>query len=222
MEWSSGWEEAFGYEYSCQVRRLVVKKLASLQQASGRLHDETWAGRAQSSSLPIFQVVEIAPGCPDTVYCLPLLFLASVSPGPGREVRNWMSWTLLEKTTRSGLWWFGCALGRDSIFFALAAAGDWVRKGSFFTAWAALPLSSCSCSYAYGQGTAVGPQSGRCCSLLTGLWRAIAPLMKPWCAVGDVPIAANLNLYRGRKSRVGWHDNEQLFGERGDSTLLYR
>ena len=56
--------------------------------------------------------------------------------------------------------------------------------------------------------------------LLAGLWRAIAPL-KPWCAEGDVPTAANLNLYRGWKSRVGWHsDNEPLFGERGDSKLI--
>ena len=39
--------------------------------------------------------------------------------------------------------------------------------------------------------------------------------MKPWCAEGDVPTAANLNLYRGWNSCVGWHcDDEPLFGER--------
>ena len=38
--------------------------------------------------------------------------------------------------------------------------------------------------------------------------------MKPWCAEGDVPTAANLNLYRGRSSYVVWHsDDEPLFGE---------
>ena len=31
-----------------------------------------------------------------------------------------------------------------------------------------------------------------------GFWRAIEPLMRPWCAEGDVPTAANLNLYRHR------------------------
>ena len=45
--------------------------------------------------------------------------------------------------------------------------------------------------------------------------------MKPWCAEGDVPTAANLNLYRGRSSRGGWHsDNEPLFGEYGDVKLI--
>ena len=33
---------------------------------------------------------------------------------------------------------------------------------------------------------------GRCWSLLSGLWRAIALHVKPWCAEGDVPTAANL------------------------------
>ena len=45
--------------------------------------------------------------------------------------------------------------------------------------------------------------------------------MKPWCAEGVLPTAANLNLYRGRFSRVAWHsDNEPLFGERGESKLI--
>ena len=68
----------------------------------------------------------------------------------------------------------------------------------------------------------VGPQTGkRCWPLLTGLCRAIAPLMKPWCAEGDVPTAANLNLYRGRSSHAGWHsDDEPLFGKRGEAKLI--
>ena len=46
-------------------------------------------------------------------------------------------------------------------------------------------------------------------------------LMKPWCAEGDLPTAANLNLYRGWKSCVGWHcDDEPLFGEYGDAKLI--
>ena len=43
--------------------------------------------------------------------------------------------------------------------------------------------------------------------------------MKPWCA--EVPTAANLNLYRGWRSCVGWHrDGEPLFGECGDAKLI--
>ena len=44
--------------------------------------------------------------------------------------------------------------------------------------------------------------------------------MKPWCAEGEVPNAVNLNLYRGWRSCVGWHsDDEPLFGECGDAKL---
>ena len=45
--------------------------------------------------------------------------------------------------------------------------------------------------------------------------------MKPWCAEGEVPTAANLNLCRGWKSCVGWHcDDEPLFGKCGDAKLI--
>ena len=45
--------------------------------------------------------------------------------------------------------------------------------------------------------------------------------MQPWCAEGVVPTAANLNLYRGWKSCVGWHcDDEPLFGKCGDAKLI--
>ena len=45
--------------------------------------------------------------------------------------------------------------------------------------------------------------------------------MKPRCAEEDVPTAANLNLHRGRHSRVGWHrDDEPLFGECGEAKLI--
>ena len=60
--------------------------------------------------------------------------------------------------------------------------------------------------------------AGHC---LPDVWSAIAPLMKPWCAEGEVPTAANLNLYRGWRSCVGWHcDDEPLFGECGDAKLI--
>ena len=89
-----------------------------------------------------------------------------------------------------------------------------VWKGSYLTAWSVPCGSSCSCSYSYGRGPAVGSHTGeRCWPLLPVVWRAIAPLMKPCCAEGEVPTAANLNLYRGRGSCVRWHcDDEPLFG----------
>ena len=126
------------------------------------------------------------------------------------------------KTDRSGLWLFRCAFRRGDVFSSLLASCDWVKKGSYHTAWPVLPLSACSCSYAYGQGRAIRSQIGeRCWSLLTGVWRAVAPLMKPWCAERVLPTASNLNLYRGRFSRAAWHsDNEPLFGEPGESKLI--
>ena len=74
----------------------------------------------------------------------------------------------------------------------------------------------------YGHGPAIGPHTGkRCWPLLAGVWRAVAPLMKPWCAEGDLPTAAKVNLYRGWKSCVGWHcDDEPLFGKCGDAKLI--
>ena len=89
-----------------QVGCPAVEKLASLQQAPGRLHVETWAGRDKNPSLPISQVVEILPGCADMVTRLPPPFFSSVSPGPGREVRNGLGWSLMKKTARSGVWLF--------------------------------------------------------------------------------------------------------------------
>ena len=45
--------------------------------------------------------------------------------------------------------------------------------------------------------------------------------MKPWCAEGEVPTAANLNLYQGWRSCLGWHcDDEPLFGECGEAKLI--
>ena len=66
------------------------------------------------------------------------------------------------------------------------------------------------------------PHTGeRCWPLQAGVWRAIAPLVKPWCAEGEVPTAANLNLYRGWRSCVGWHrDDEPLFGECSEAKLI--
>ena len=72
-----------------------------------------------------------------------------------------------------------------------------------------------------GNGPAVGPQVSGNWEFLRGLWKAVAPLMAPWRADGEMPTCANLNLYEGSGSRVRWHsDNEGLFGRRGESKLI--
>ena len=48
---------------------------------------------------------------------LPPPLFSSVSPGPGREVRNGMGWSLMEKTARSGVWLFRGAFSGNSAFF---------------------------------------------------------------------------------------------------------
>ena len=183
------------------------------------MHEETWAGLLQKQGLKISQEVETIPGCAVAVACPSSPDNSLVSPGPGRVILDMLGWALMEKTEGSGVWLFRVALKGRISFSSLYASGDWQKKGSFVTAWAVLPLSSCSCSCAYGQTTAVGPQTGEWCwPLLAGVWRAIALLMKPWCAEEEVPTAANLNLYREWRSCVGWHrDDLPRFGECGEA-----
>ena len=102
--------------------------------------------------------------------------------GVGLVGRHW------KKLQGRGVWWFQGALQGESVLTSPSAAADWVKERTVPHGVGGPPLSSCSCSHACGQGTAVGPQTGtRCWSLLSGLWRAIAPLMQPWCAEGEVP-----------------------------------
>ena len=49
------------------VGRPAVEKLASPQQAPGRLHDETWEGLPTNQGPRISRVVEIIPVCAFTV-----------------------------------------------------------------------------------------------------------------------------------------------------------
>ena len=149
--------------------------------------------------------MEIVPGCAVTVACPSCPDHSPEPPGPGRIIRNMLGWSLEEKNVMgSGVWLFHGALQGKNLFSSLDVTGDWVRKGSYHTAWAVPCDSLCTCSYSYGRGPAIGPHTGRrCWPLLEGVWRAIAPLMKPWCAEGEVPTAANLNLHRGWRSCVG-------------------
>ena len=180
-----------------------------------------WTSLLEKHGPLISREVEIVPGCAVMVACPSCPDHSPEPPGPGRIIRNMLGWSQMEKTVRSGVvvpW----RLQGESLFSSLVAAGDWVRKGSYHTAWSVPCGSSCTCSYAYGRGPAIVPRTGeRCWPLLAGVWRAIAPLMKPWCAEGEVPNAVNLNLYRGWRSCVGWHrDDEPLFGECGDAKLI--
>ena len=197
-------------------------EFAHTQQTPLKLHVETWEGLLRNQGPKIFREVEIVPGCAVRVACPSCPDYSPEPPGPGRIIRNMLGWSLEEKTERSGVWVFRGALQGKNLFSSLDVAGDWERKGSYRTAWAVPCDSSCTCSYAYGHGPAIGPHTGeRCWPLLAGVWRAIAPLMQPWCAEGEVPTAANLNLYRGWKSCVGWHcDDEPLFGKCGDAKLI--
>ena len=187
-----------------------------------KLHDETWAGLLRNQGLKFSQEKEIVPGRAVAVACPSCPDNSPEPPGPGRVIRNMLGWSQLEKTARSGVWLFRAALKGDNLFSSLFSAGDWVKKGSYHTAWSVPCDSSCTCSYAYGQGPGTGPHTGEhCWPLLAGVWRAIAPLMKPWCAEGEVPTSANLNLYLGWRSCVGWHrDDEPLFGECGEAKLI--
>ena len=187
------------------------------------LHVEAWA---DAPTLPQkgSQVQEIKARCASVFFPSCYSDLTSVLPGPGSEIRRQLGWTQLEKTGGSGVWFFRGAFQGEDFCSSLAVSGDWVKEGSYHTAWSVPGDSLCSCSSAYGHGPAIGPHTGkRCWVLLSWLWRTIAPLMKPWCAEGEEPTAANLNLYRGGTSRVNWHsDNEPLFGGLECISLLFR
>ena len=63
----------------------------------------------------------------------------------------------------------------------------WRTRRTCDTAWVT-PGHDCLCSYAYGQGAAVRPQTDPSIwDGVIGLWGRIAPLLSPWCAKGEVP-----------------------------------
>ena len=54
-----------------------------------------------------------------------------------------------------------------------------------------------------------------------GLWGRVAPLLTPWCSLGEVPSGVNLNRYASRGSSIPWHcDNEHLFGDHCDPKVI--
>ena len=124
------------------------------------MHEETWAGLLQNQGLRISQEVEIVPECAVSVARPACPDNSPVSPGPGRVIRNMLGWTLEEKTVGSGVWLFRGPLQGENLFSSLDAVGDWVKKGSYHTAWSIPGDSSCTCSYAYGRRT--GKRVGHC------------------------------------------------------------
>ena len=120
------------------------------QQTPLKLHEEAWAGLLQNPGLHISQEVEIVPGCAVAVACPSCPDNSPVSLGPGRVIRNMLGWSLIEETERSGVWLFRGTLEGEKLFSSLSAAGEWVKKESYHTAWSVPCRSSCTCSYACG------------------------------------------------------------------------
>ena len=141
-------------------------------------------------------------------------------PEPGPLYRELYGWARLLHTPSSGLWIFRGALQDEQVLPALSDGFDWAARGTYRTASAVQPCRRGP--YSYGGGHAGGPQTEeRSWELLQGLWRAVAPLMGPWCSDRQVPSSAKINLYRGTGSRVRWHrDDECLFGDKGVPKLI--
>ena len=120
-------------------------KVSLSNQKSGSLHVETWAGAQGSLPQRVSQVQEYGARC--ALVSSPSFYSdLTVLPGPGSEIRRKLGWTQMEKTDRSGVWFFRGALQGEDLFSSLAVSGDWVRKGSYHTAWSVPGDSSC---YAY-------------------------------------------------------------------------
>ena len=117
-------------------------------------------------------------------------------PAPGPLYRIFFGWSRLLYTSSSGVWIFRGALKGSQVLLALVSCFNSSVWGTYRTAWAV--QSCCRCSHSYGRGPAVGPQAFGELEFLRGLWRAVAPLMAPWCADWEVPTCANLNFYGGQ------------------------
>ena len=189
--------------------------------ASEEVHVEAREGDTSTTRCGT-RLVELGQGCEVEVKIPSDPERDPRSPGPGIRLRERWRWKPLLRTLTSGIWVLPGALVSEGFGRLLEAACSWERRGTYRTAWAVCPWSGCQCSYSYGQGPAIGPHTGRgCFRHLSNVWRAIAPLLSPWCAEGDVPSAANLNLYGGSRSHVSWHcDDEPLFGGSGDPKLI--
>ena len=145
-----------------------------------------------------------------------------VSPGYGLDIRQSMGWTKVCGTAQSGIWVLK-GNARTCMFPANLdhLRVEWMKRGTYKTAWVT-PGHDCLCSYKYGHGAAVRPQTNNAiCDGVVGLWRRVAPFLSPWCGKKDVPTGVNLNQYAGSGSFIRWHsDNEPLFGPQNLPKLI--
>ena len=145
-----------------------------------------------------------------------------VSPGRGLDIRQSMGWTKVCSTTRSGIWVLkGNARARMFPENLDHLRVRWISRGTYETAWVT-PGHDCLCSYQYGQGAAVRPQTNDAIwHGVIGLWERVAPLLSPFCAREELPTGVNLNQYSGPSSCIRWHsDNEPLFGPQNSPNLI--
>ena len=145
-----------------------------------------------------------------------------VSPGRGLDIRQSMGWTKVCETTRSGIW----VLKGNARTRMLPENLDhlrvrWISRGTYETAWVT-PGHDCLCSYQYGHGAAIRPQTNDAIwHKVIGLWGRVAPLLSPWCGRRELPTGVNLNRYSGPSSCIRWHsDNEPLFGPQNSPKLI--
>ena len=145
-----------------------------------------------------------------------------VSPGYGLDIRQSMGWTKVCGTARSGIWVLK-GIARTCMFPANLdhLRVGWRKQGSYKTAWVT-PGHDCLCSYKYGHGAAVRPQTNNAIrDGVLGLWGRVAPFISPWCGKRDVPTGVNLNQYASPGSFIRWHsDNEPLFGPQNSPKLI--
>ena len=105
-----------------------------------------------------------------------------VSPGCGLDIRQSMGWTKVCGIAQSGIW----VLKGNARTCMFPANLDhlrvgWMKRGTYKTAWVT-PGHDCLCSYQYGHGAAVRPQTNNAIwDGVIGLWGRVAPLLSPWC-----------------------------------------
>ena len=145
-----------------------------------------------------------------------------VSPGRVLDIRQSMGCTKVCGTARSGIWVLK-GNARTCMFPANLdhLRVEWMKRGTYNTAWVT-PGHNCLCSYTYGHGAAVRPQTNNAIwHGVIGLWSRVAPLLSPWCGKKDVPTGVNLNQYAGPGSLIRWHsDNEPSFGPQNSPELI--
>ena len=137
-----------------------------------------------------------------------------VSPGRGLDIRQSMGWTKVCNTARSGIWVpKGNARARMLPANLDHIRVGWTTPGTYETAWVTAG-HDCLCSYQYGHGAAVRPQTSNAIwDGVIGLWCRVAPFLSPWCGKKELPTGVNLNHYAGPRSCIRWHsDTESLFG----------